>query len=1509
MAKFYGRSGTMLLFTDGDRGAIVDSVFGTVAATGALDLLKNYGTWSAGEFSETDEQTAEAAFSTMNTTVAPSTGRVYTVPRGAQVTAARALKNMERHERGGTDVSRHTAALLASGGKIDFEKLRHISRYFSRHSDDRFSDRFDPREDGTPSAEHITWDMWGGDAAQKWTESIINREAQKAMTADAVVVPATVDNGGDPFQDAFELDPEAGPEFLARVRMDGSGIDRLYKIDLDGEVYVWDDNHWDNLGTIRGDIYSFDSQLDDKEDSDVAKTHIVIDPSSAVVIGARLNSEPFSCVSIEDIDGDEAALVKGGMGGTEWGLVDDALTAAGELDAANAEYSPQERSKNASSQTRDANGRFASEGQRVMVAGDPNQVGTITQVDAANGNVNVQLEKGGAVTVPAKSVGAPVEVPVSAPVHPVAIPKVDLSGILAEPRVPVNNPTAKIPGTLPAMTSKAIHDVLYNYPAWVKAQRDNFTPNNRPVDNGQIPTYTGGNATGLPTAESIEKATGVKTTLDAYDNPLIADWLRKMNRAGTHSNSIWYQPVFSTDESLTAGMVPVDGDPQTPDNSDVQPIYLAVVTQDDPTAVTKLIAVVPASSTSNSPMVYKRQDGLWERDERTMGDLQSATPPPVVPLTTDALEDCLSQVDDKQDETNEQIAEEEDPTAQDVVVDGGRVTGTQAAPEAATPAPVAAAAMSMDETLMLLWGPREDLMQHALTAAGGADRNRGGAEKLRHYWTHGAGAAKIGWGTPGDWTRCVRHLGKYMGTRAKGYCALRHKETTGMWTGDKRNRAMSSRFEGTFSTDEIVTEDRFNERVTLEARAEIARQRVRALVAAAPQMVFPIDQPLPENLPVPEGHGSPFIIPTLVPLGIESGDGRSVAEDAELELRNLPITLLWQIQTGSAHDGSVIVGRIDSAEITSEGIKNARGVFDTGVFGREAERLVRERMLRGVSVDMDNFEAQEIPHEFSEEDLGKLVNTKVEVTKTRAMAATLVAKPAFQECEIFLVEEPTPEEEDEMLHDMEDGYYTEEPDPIEAAALVAAGYVASHIPVAPPAEWFDAPKLDKLTPITVTDDGRVFGHIASWSQDHIGYANTKTNAPRSRSNYAYFHTGVLRTEQGSDVEVGQLTLAGGHADLAFSARAAAKHYDDTASAIADVRAGEDAYGIYVSGALRPGVTPEQIRVFRASAPSGDWRPINRTLELVAVCQVNVPGFPVARTLVAGGQQMALVAAGAAAVARLQSDPLQEMQARLEKLEQFSVTELSAKVDPIREKFAAVKAARQAELAVQADAVRARFASFATKSEDRAKKEAVEKIARQVAPGTPADVDSKTSQGTETPNAPEEGGSDPKFTPETQPRDDDGKFRLILARLRDNVGVEGNQEILQKIAALEGIHQGDYKAASVAYADLSSSLSKIDSGALPDGTRGTLRRVSVDLAKAVANLPLPFDDQAQKVRFSDLPPVLRTMTEQLVQKVKDKYGAEAPEKLEDITRFMSGGDFFAQKDVSSQLNHLVHLLTA
>jgi hypothetical protein len=57
---------------------------------------------------------------------------------------------------------------------------------------------------------------------------------------------------------------------------------------------------------------------------------------------------------------------------------------------------------------------------------------------------------------------------------------------------------------------------------------------------------------------------------------------------------------------------------------------------------------------------------------------------------------------------------------------------------------------------------------------------RGNPEALRDYWQHGKGAAKIRWGTDGDFDRCVRSIGKYV-TDPQGTCAQWHHDVTGKW--------------------------------------------------------------------------------------------------------------------------------------------------------------------------------------------------------------------------------------------------------------------------------------------------------------------------------------------------------------------------------------------------------------------------------------------------------------------------------------------------------------------------------------------------------------------------------------------------------------------------------------------------------------------------------------------------------------------------------------------------------
>ena len=408
----------------------------------------------------------------------------------------------------------------------------------------------------------------------------------------------------------------------------------------------------------------------------------------------------------------------------------------------------------------------------------------------------------------------------------------------------------------------------------------------------------------------------------------------------------------------------------------------------------------------------------------------------------------------------------------------------------------------------------------------------------------------------------------------------------------------------------------------------VAENFAEVIVASGAQSVLEKNVEAPSDVEDVTA-GAAFSIPLLIPEGAESGDGRFIAKNA-LTTRDLPLPLLWQVQTADGHGGSVIVGRIDTVERTEEGLGLARGQFDVGEWGREAERLVRGGFLRGVSADLDNFQASAIDFdelsneeesEEEEEGVTKIGNPKLRIDSARVIAATLVAKPAFQECTIELVS-------DDLTAD----------DQVEEGIVLASAETVidpmtelATTPANPPAEWFNAPKVDGPTPIQVTAEGRVFGHIAAWDQDHIGLPNN-VRPPRSRSNYAYFTTGAVTTAEGNEVAVGNLTLSGGHAPLNADAMSAVKHYDDTASAIADVAAGEDSWGIWVAGSVRPGATVAQVRSLKASAPSGDWRPVKGRLELVAVCQVNVPGFPIPRTssITASGQGQinALVAAGA-----------------------------------------------------------------------------------------------------------------------------------------------------------------------------------------------------------------------------------------------------------------------------------------
>ncbi|HEY1309291.1 MAG TPA: hypothetical protein VGF24_37385 [Vicinamibacterales bacterium] len=171
---------------------------------------------------------------------------------------------------------------------------------------------------------------------------------------------------------------------------------------------------------------------------------------------------------------------------------------------------------------------------------------------------------------------------------------------------------------------------------------------------------------------------------------------------------------------------------------------------------------------------------------------------------------------------------------------------------------------------------------------------------------------------------------------------------------------------------------------------------------------------------------------------------------------------------------------------------------------------------------------------------------------------------------------------------------------------------AAIAPLKPPRDWFDRPEPDHPEPLTIDPDGRVHGHLALWDACHTGFLNGPLSecvkAKPSRSGYQGFHLGTMETAEGEMVPVGKVVYGGPHASLTAGLLEARAHYDRTSSVGAFVRARDGKHGIYLTGAARPDLTPEGLRDMRANPPSGDWRGMNGSLELIGALAVGVPGF-------------------------------------------------------------------------------------------------------------------------------------------------------------------------------------------------------------------------------------------------------------------------------------------------------------
>jgi hypothetical protein len=196
----------------------------------------------------------------------------------------------------------------------------------------------------------------------------------------------------------------------------------------------------------------------------------------------------------------------------------------------------------------------------------------------------------------------------------------------------------------------------------------------------------------------------------------------------------------------------------------------------------------------------------------------------------------------------------------------------------------------------------------------------------------------------------------------------------------------------------------------------------------------------------------------------------------------------------------------------------------------------------------------------------------------RISAATLCDIPAFAEAYVALTDDAGAVVAGGAM-DRSDWDRAVEEAPAAPLSLVA--YAAPVIDYAPPASWFQNPGLSLWTDITVTADGRVYGHAAQAGSCHIGYADQCVTMP-VEDYHAYYLTGEVLCDNGASVPVGQITIATGHASMGSGPKAAADHYDHTGTVVADVTTGTDSVGIWVAGAIRPDADPAKVAALRAS---------------------------------------------------------------------------------------------------------------------------------------------------------------------------------------------------------------------------------------------------------------------------------------------------------------------------------------
>lgn len=600
---------------------------------------------------------------------------------------------------------------------------------------------------------------------------------------------------------------------------------------------------------------------------------------------------------------------------------------------------------------------------------------------------------------------------------------------------------------------------------------------------------------------------------------------------------------------------------------------------------------------------------------------------------------------------------------------------------------------------------------------------RGMPAQLQRYWLAGKGAAKIRWGMPHDFTRCVRNLRRHFPKNPEGLCNILHQKAVGAAPGKGHGHAMDE------ATTLLAAMPSLGKYVWAGPIAPIGRptgepRRIRVFEHGA-LTHRPLPLPLAYRKVSGEGHAGSVTVARMLGIGYgpdENGKDNAYAWGDWLSADIVPEVreAMYMVQQGivgpSVDPGGRVVATLNpetGAEHTTQYVIGGATLVSIPAFaairlhtfdvdedfpdddpdmvmgldaesdcgcgygvdgGLDAEETYAvnpsgwrglplaprdsvfdnddaiKRIAAWAAVEGGGLDPAKMRRAFMWQDqsrpatdptayrlpVGDVINGKLTLIYHAIYAAAALLSGAHG----GLPQIPEPDREElratisaiypEMAREFNDSSirapWDRSQQPGVQLSVDAKEYAVSDFPIQPPKAWFQNPGLSGKTPITVTPEGQVYGHLAAWGECHRDVTMREcVLAPKSRKEYAPFHLGSVYTAEGEEVRVGKIVMDTRHASINLGYTAAAVHYDNTGDEVAVVRAGEDDYGIWVAGAIVPEADRKKVAKLRRSPLSGDWRAVDGHLELTAALAVNFPAFPV--YAMENEEVQALVAAG------------------------------------------------------------------------------------------------------------------------------------------------------------------------------------------------------------------------------------------------------------------------------------------